>query len=453
MLETDVVIIDFYRYRLNTSNYEIDERGLTDELLGLASLNPDARWFLVCPPHMVSFGYRVCLRLVKLLNAGADGSALAEEATIADSAQKLAAWREHVERVDGFNLTLVDSRNLTSNETRAVVELLKNVESAELTAVGGGQSEALTCVVRCMSGGAALPPRLMKVGSAPAIRREHQNYMDHARWSLGNNRRPDHSDDDIWICADRGALMFTFVAAGGVGETLRDAMRARDVSAQVTELFGTVVRPWLDQRLDQSIPIGDFMKSFLQPLSLQRADEMWNPSAVPNPVPELIDLATRVVRADLPSTITHGDLHGLNVLIQDGAPWLIDFYHTGRRTGVFDFAFADVAWFLHRTAAHGPVALECTVEECRAAEQSYATGGASLRPELDTLRHAALLVWGDDAQALFQLARACAALRHLHWPFADYEKAKWIAHTAYEHVRVLRPDWWQAPVAPTIDFS
>jgi hypothetical protein len=454
--EMDIVILDMLSFRLGTTDWEVDEPLAAEAVRDAAARNPDAYWMFVTPPAIEGVAWRLVRSVAGILCGGLPATAVAKEPhAVRQFAPNVRSWIDEIRKLEALKLDFVGLRPLTRPETRSIRRLLRDTELAVLEPLGDSGGKAVAVKASCQMEGAPSPLRVLKVGPAPTIRQEHDNFMNFVRNRLGLNRHPQHDSTDVWFAGDSGALQYSF-AGGQAPIQLASYMETQDATGSLTELAGDVLKPWLGMRHSNRMSLASFVRLFLDKLTPEAADEVWHkspdpPSAPWNPIPWMADIMARPNDVDLPLVIAHGDLHPYNVLIDaDGHAWLVDFYHTGRKPVPFDFAFADVALMLHRPEGRASAAVHATAEELRAGEQGYYSGGKPFRPELKVLRDFGIGYSGAGAEGYFHLARAAAALRLLSFATTDTDSAKVVASLAAARARELHPEWESRPKEPAI---
>jgi hypothetical protein len=455
--DIDVVVLDLQLFRVDTGGPDFDVRAAQDLLVTAAKRNPDAFWLLIAPPALIDTAFHFAKELVNVLRQGINATEIASEPSrIPATLPALQDWLNEIDRIANIPIAIHDVRPLSPSEQRCINRLLSDCQSADLTGLGDGQGDAIVMRADCVMDGGHAPPRVLKVGPAEAIVREHNNYLDFARNRLGQAQRPHHDSTDVWVAGGSGALVYSF-AAGPQPRTLAAVMADGDGCPALSDLWERVLPPWLEMQEPANEPIAAFIQAFLGKVSLDEAQALWEepPGAadgVWNPIPWLREIAGRIIDVPLPFVIAHGDLHAYNVLVDDAnRAWLIDYYHTGRKQALFDAAYSDVYLMLHRVGDKlAPVA--CDDAALLDGETRYYAGAQPVRPELQTVRSAAMDRWGNDSAALFHLARASVALRLLRFDSTDKALAKTVASMAAAAARNLQPDWEGAPEVAPIDL-
>ena len=446
----DAVLLDLLTLRVGSSDAHLDDELATSTLSEAASKNPDAFWLLISPPVVQAASLKLVRVLAKTLRGGSEATSIAVEPhAVDDELGELSMWLAELDRIAGIDID-TSATDLDDDEMRCVRRLLDDVDSAVLTPLSEGQGKARTFRVSCRVGGALAPLRVIKVGPAKTIQTEYANYMQYVRLRLGDNRHPTLDSSDFWKAGEAAALVYTFIV--GQPRPLAEVMAAADSSASVAELYSRVLANWLGATTDKKQQLSAFVAEFLDDITLDDAEVLWAESAAEDdpepPIPWLRDISSRDIEIDLPTVVAHGDIHGYNVLIDDASrPWLIDFYHTGVRSGLFDFSYAEAALLLHRPVGRNHAA-ECTLKELKEAEEK----GNPLRPELAVIRDASRSHWGATSEGLYHLARCCAALRRLRFGTTDNPRAKWVAHFAAVAASESNPEWERATTRPPIAF-
>ena len=454
----DVVILDLQLFRVSTSDTQIPEDFVAEQIRQAASNNPDAFWLLVSLPGSMGAAYRLRDGLFEVLRAAYRGAGVSQEPhSVTKILPIVKPPIDEIQRIEDIPIEVRNSRALEPQEMRCVRRLLKDVDGALLEPFGDGRGDAIVFKVACSLGGAVLPPRILKVGPATAIKREHANYEEFVRYKVGGYRFPHHDSEDVWFAGRSGALSYSIVG-GDDPATLVEVMRAGDGSPALNDLFDHVLPPWLAMEEASVLSLRSLVNTFLSPVSLDDADQYWASDPDPvedlwNPLPWLRDVTNRVIDVDVPTTIVHGDLHGLNIVVDsNGQAWLVDFYKTGRRVGLFDFAFCDVMLLLHKTPGMLAAAIDLPLQELMQGERASHGGGHAGRPELDVIRRRAIGRWGVNREGAFQIARGCIAIRLMQYPTTDKANAKIVASLAVGRARELHPEWELQPLIGTVAF-
>jgi aminoglycoside phosphotransferase (APT) family kinase protein len=451
LTSADLVVLELLQYRLDTATETFDEILSEQQVRDAARTNRDAAWLLITPPALMSLAIRLYKVLAKTLCGATDAVEVFTEPTdltpAIDRAKRVAEDLASLYAVPvdlvGFVLEPADERCLR--------RLLRGIDSAQVRAFGEGQGGALTLRVQCVIDGGNAPIRVVKIASAKKIQRESDRFKDFVSLRLHAGTFPTHDSAHFWACGDKAAMVYAF-AGGTAPQTLFEAMQAGDSADVVQDLSTRVLAPWQDVRHGNVQSLAAFLESFFDDVTLEQIEAFWaerpNPTAgePPNPIPWLRSVMNRAIEIDLPINIAHGDLHSYNILADEQRrAWLIDFYHTGYRPAIFDFAYADVALLLHRLS-ESDAAVPCSYQELADSEAMP----PAVRSELQVLRDAALARWGGPSEALLHAGRACAALRRLRFETTDFPKAKLVASRAAARARALRPDWESAPEVPSI---
>lgn len=447
----DVVVLELLQYRLDTASETFDEVVSEQEAVSAARQNRDAVWLLITPPGLV----RLALRLHKVLTTMLCGGTGAVEVFVepTDLAPAVERARQVVDDLATLNALPLDVEGvqMAPADQRCLRRLLRGVDSATVRAFGEGQGGALTLRVQCVIDGGVAPVRVVKISSHDKIRRESDRFREFVNLRLHTGTFPTHDSSHFWACGDRAAMVYSF-AGGATPQSLFDVMHAGNSADVVMDLSTRVLGPWQDVRHDSVKALKSFLEDFFDDVTLDEVETYWASRRDPasgapwNPIPWLRSVLQRAIEIDLPIVIAHGDLHSFNILADENRhAWLIDFYHTGYRPALFDFAYADIALLLHRLAG-GDAAVSCTYDDLAATEAA----NPAVRPELSVLREAALQRWGNGSEALLQAGRACAALRRLRFETTDFPKAKLVASRAAEKAKELRPEWETAPEVPQI---
>jgi len=455
----DVVLLDLQIFRVDTSSYDIDLEEAVKSVRAAAEKNPDSFWLLITPPVLTynDVAHRLARTLWDVLRGKTSATQVATEPHyVSQVIPQVEAWLAEIERINAIPITVANTRDLSNSEWRCVRRLLGNCDSAHCEPLGEGQSEAIVLRADPVMNGGAAPTRVIKIGPARKILREHLNYFEFVHQRLGDARAPHHDWNDLWTAGSSAAISYSF-AGGANPRPLASVMSAGDGCPALHDLWERVLAPWLGMRRPSTEPIAAFVAAFLDDLGLDQVEEMWNANppafaGAPNPVPWLRNISSRVNDVSLDRCIAHGDLHGYNVLVdQHSQSWLIDFYHTGWKRALFDSAGSDAYLMLHRVGA-SPSAVNRTDAEIVAGENAYYGGGQPVREELAVVRAAALDVWGAPSAALLHLARACSALRLLQYPSTDQALTKEVAGLAAAAARALAPNWEIAPEIAPIEF-
>jgi hypothetical protein len=453
----DAVVLDLLALRVETAGADVDPDSARDVVSEAGRLNEDTFWLIITPPGLEDIGHRISRSLAGILQGGLPASEIATEPRqISQLIAMLEQWLHEVARIEGINISIQGARDLTHAEMRCIRRLLKDCDQATLVPLGNGQSDAIVFRAECTVHGGHAPDRVLKIGPTTTILREHKNYLDFARNKIGLARLPHHDSTDYWSAGPSAAIVYSF-AGGDHPLSLHEVMTAGDGSSALSDLWDRVMAPMLAMRKAAVQPIGAFITTLLGGLSLDDVEALWNEDPPPlngaaSPIPWLRDISGRINDVSIPHVIAHGDLHAYNVLVDDADhAWLIDFYQTGWKTGLFDQAFSDVYLMLHRVPGRA-AAVACSNEALVEAEISYYAGGDPVRPELAVVRTTALNTWGVDSVGLFHLARACMGLRLLRFDSTDRALAKTIAALAAERARLLNQDWEQAPEIAPITF-
>lgn len=447
LVDADVVLLDLARIG---SDIEFDDELAASTVNEAAAKNPDAFWLVISPPAIHWNSVKLVKLLARTLCGRADATTIAVEAhAVDDELDDLSTWLNELDRLDALDIDM-SATDLNSQEQRCVRRLLRDVDSAGLSLLSDGQGKARTFRVDCRVGGAPAPLRVVKVGPAKTIDTEYRNYMQYVRLRLGDHRHPTLDSSGLWRAGAAAALMYTFIV--GHPQALAEFMATGDRSDTVTDLYSTVLAPWLDGAAVQKQQLSAFVEEFLEDVTIEEAEELWVASNAEDdpesPIPWLREISSRDIEIELPTAVAHGDLHGYNVLIDDAArPWLIDFYHTQVRSALFDFAYAEAALLLHRPVGRDH-AVNCTLEALQTAERA----GEPVRAELGVIRGVSRDRWGAASQGLYELARCCSALRRLQFGTTDKPRAKWVAHFSAAVASRLNPDWEKAPTRAPIEF-
>jgi hypothetical protein len=453
----DAVVLDLQALRVETSGTEVDPDSAREAVQGAAHFNEDAFWLIFAPPGLTDIGHRLARGLAATLRGGLPASQVATEPHhMRELAPILRVWLDELVRLEGIEIEVRGVRDLTHSERRCIRRLLGDCDEVMLHPLGDGQSDAVVLRAECIMNGGHAPDRVLKVGPSVKIFREHKNYLDFARNRIGLARLPHHDTTDFWVAGPSAAMVYS-LAGGNHPRTLHEVMASGDGCPAIQDLWGHVLGPWLEMREPATQPIAAFIDAFLDGTSLDEVEAQWNSPPLPfdaawNPLPWLRTISGRVIDVTMPHVIAHGDLHAYNVLVDDASQaWLIDFYHTGWKKGVFDAAYSDVYLMLHRVPGR-PAAVACSNEQLIDGEKVYYRGGEPARAELALVRSNALNVWGVDAAPLLHLARACVALRLLRFDSTDLALAKTISSLAAIEAKRLKPDWEQAPEVAPIGF-
>ena len=450
----DAVVLDLQALRVGTSGTDVDPESAQAVVTDAARLNEDAFWLIITPPGLGEIGHRLSRSLAQILRGGLPASEIATEPRqISQMIPMLQGWLNKVSVLEAINIEVDGTRAITASEMRCIRRLLADCDAATLTPLGDGQSDAIVLRARCVLHGGNAPDRVLKVGPSKNILREHRNYMEFARNKIGLARLPHHDSTDYWSAGPSAVIMYSF-AGGDHPRTLHEVMVAGDGCPALSDLWDRVLAPLVAMREPATQPIGAFIAAFLGALTFDELDDLWNAepppiNGAPSPIPWLRDISARINDVTMPHVIAHGDLHAYNVLSDEANhTWLIDFYHTGWKKGIFDAAYSDVYLMLHRVPGR-PSAVDRPNDAIIAGEVAYYGGGVPVREELAVVRTRALNTWGDGFAGLFHLARACMALRLLRFASTDHALAKTIAALAAERARQLNEEWEQSPeIAP-----
>jgi hypothetical protein len=114
-------------------------------------------------------------------------------------------------------------------------------------------------------------------------------------------------------------------------------------------------------------------------VSLGVVGRRWRALRSPVPIRDIARARSILAHSRLPSTTSHGDFHPRNILVADGAAWVIDWELSGRRPAGYDFM---QLW----------AALEDGADRARVFDAAVAMVGVRFRPQLLSLRYA-LAVW------------------------------------------------------------
>lgn len=250
-----------------------------------------------------------------------------------------------------------------------------------------GYSPCTVAMVRPKFNKASAARLAVKFGPQTSIDRESENYANYVRHFIPNSTRLEH---ETVLFSGIGGLVYTFVGDNVKSiDTLRKYYQDRSVAnAQLChtldQLFSKTCEMWYtagpnaaDQkptRLDilyreylslnhpsKVNKLADECQKLLQnrlsPLKSLKSDKIQMDLGdgtlldLPNPLPLCLTSSTTQKRKTTKTprggrffpivsefTITHGDLHAGNVIVNDGRTWLIDFYKTGPGHVLRDFA-------------------------------------------------------------------------------------------------------------------
>jgi hypothetical protein len=449
----DVLILDLGFWQIGTSEPTVNEAEIAAVVLPIAEMDPDRWWILISPQGLEAPAYRLRDKLARVLNSDADRIAVVTEAfSTARVAEVLRPRELELAQLGAISLTVDEP--LTSDEERCVRRVLRDVSGASLRRLGGG-GLSKTYFVECEVEGGQGPPRILKVGPAADARREHEGYIRYVSRLAGGGRFPFHdSREDLWYAGDRGVIVYSQVG-GAPSQTLTGVLRSGPAADVIDDLVSTVLGPWLTMRRPTRMSLSALVDLFLQ-TDLAAVAKVWGETEQPSdslwsPVEWLIDVCSRPIEVELYSAITHGDLHGHNVIVDASRnAWLIDFSSADRRPAAFDLAFADSSWFAHNPEGPGSCAIPMTPEELADHERHYHEHHGCGRPECGRMRSEGRAAGEPLDQGHFELLRSAAALRWLCIASANHGHAKVIASQAAAAARAHHPEWERVPPVPDI---
>lgn len=236
-------------------------------------------------------------------------------------------------------------------------------------AISEGLSRARIMLVTPYYDDGTREPEIVKVDERSRSEREIENYRDYVMGKLGAWRAPQLLRQAFSERLGAFALTYLGLNTGSVRE-FGDFYRATTVSdgarvnRMISQLFRETCGRWYGEAETEykstttwiSEEFRDWPEFFRHGLDLATDGQGGEPiirfvgypdKALPNP---LFMLRNIQLGASYRKAITHGDLNGRNILVdQDDRGWLIDFYHTRPSHALRDFCRLETTVLLELT--------------------------------------------------------------------------------------------------------
>ncbi len=197
--------------------------------------------------------------------------------------------------------------------------------------------------------------RVVKIAQVDKIRREVDNYSRYVETSLASYRRP--IKEGHLLLWDMGAIVYSYLGSSDVTEGARSFSQYYRESTSAEQVLRSV------RNFFSFDSWGQYYRHDVQPLmtslvdaydaawsgALKRSLSSWAshervryfpglPQALPNPTRWFADHASSSEQVrNTRQAVTHGDLHGDNLFVDDNQAWAIDFERSGPGPILRDF--------------------------------------------------------------------------------------------------------------------
>ncbi len=241
-----------------------------------------------------------------------------------------------------------DILGLLFSDSRQIV--LRTVGDTAASLVFAARSHSV--ILRAWPGN-RLEPLMVKLAPAGRIQTEADNYHQHIK---GNLRGRFHTalDGEIATFWDLGGVLYSFLGASAqnlvtFARFYEEQTDPREIVKPLEHFFGTVCDDLYRHRIDLDQPL---FYAYDRLFGLEKllsdptlAGEYLSlpgiPVSLPHPVPWVLQHKDSVI-PNASQAVTHGDLHGDNLLVDGTYAWPIDFEHSGPGPILRDFVRLEV---------------------------------------------------------------------------------------------------------------
>jgi CheY-like chemotaxis protein len=334
--------------------------------------------------------------------------------------QCLATVKHHVDEL--ARLGEIEVNGVTAPAERRALRVLASGHAANrviAAEIGGGLSSARVMKVETYSGGARRARVLARVTEGPSAEREIAAYDRLVSPMLPNGFFTTRMPKTVIGAGRSVSLFYTLVGSGDVA--LFDVLRqSPEKAAGLVDLVRRGTAPWFAAGQIESMTVGDVRRALISDPKFADVERYlehcpWR------------DVEARVVQVR--RCPQHRDLHGLNVLIEDERPVLIDYGEMGEAPSALDPITLELSVYFH------PKGPGVDTERTAIVGGRWWSGPLSGRwePFVRQCR-----VWAEAVAAGERERLACGyayAVRQLKYADADKELASAIACTAAQELQ------------------
>ena len=316
-------------------------------------------------------------------------------------------------------LSQIEVNGVDSSQARRVLRVFASRHKGDLVRVspiGGGLSGARVMRVEVFRAGAPVARVLARVADKDDADREIEGYDRFVAPMLPAGSFSPRMALTITAPGRDVGLFYTLIGSGD--RSLLDVLRQdSDAAAKVVEQLATAVVAWPNGGANRAISVEDVRRTFISDEDFERVKGLLGGA-------ELAEIEAKMIQVRW--CPEHRDLHGVNVLIENGRPILIDFGDVGDAPGAVD-----------------PITLELSIHfhpkgvKCEGDWRELILGGGwwsgDLRRAGDLYPYvAACRAWASQ-RAADRERLACAygyAIRQLKYGDTDHDLAVAIARSA-----------------------